>query len=366
MSIALLQGTLDDAIHHCRREGLRPDLVFADPAWVYSNTGGESKHFRGTAKKLYDCSPMDAVVEALREAYEVAADDAYCVVDFTFAQAPEALAAFWLAWERGKRKSVIRLGQAGEIGARAQHLIDFLGLAKVARKAGDEDRARELDESAQWALDEIRRLSNLRGPFDRPTWRPLTGGAWLKIRNTPGVGHHLRSECEPWLVLTKGSPSPVHSMVPNFGAAPARPRTEKPIELVLPIVEGYCRRGLLSLWTGTGPELEAAARLGLWAVGAEPDPEVCAATVARVRRAVKSPIPLRPPPVIIPHDLLDLLCPSAPGPVTSPKCRGQLLADTLERAIDAERRWAPEGWEEPTTWAKCLGELRRVGDKGAK
>ena len=152
-----------------------------------------------------------------------------------------------------------------------------------------------------------------------------------------GIGHHLRSECEPWLVLTKGSPHPVHGSVLNS----ERPRPAQDREadrLVLPIVEGYCRRGA-SPWTGPAPSWKRLRAWGLWAVGAEPDPEVYAATVARVRRAVQSPIPLRPPPVIIPTTCW--ICSARRRRISGDLAEvpGQLLADTLERAIDAERRW---------------------------
>ena len=131
------------------------------------------------------------------------------------------------------------------------------------------------------------------------------------------------------------------------------------------------RRGLLPAGPspsgqGPAPSWKRRRAWGCRAVGAEPDPDVYAATVARVRRAVQSPIPLRPPPVIIPTTCWICSARRRRSSVTSPKCRGQLLADTLERAIDAERRWAPEGWEEPTTWAKCLGSCGGMTTRGQR
>ena len=173
MSIALLQGHWTTRSTTAAGWHLRPDLVFADPAWDPRATPAGSRSTSGDGQSC-TTAPHGCRRRGLREAYEVAADDAYCVVDFT--RSPRRPRPWRRSgWHGRGAEEVDHHAEAGG-GDRGELPADrrpALGLAKVAE--GGTRTGRELEEQAQWALDEIRRLSNLRGPFDRPTWRPLTG-----------------------------------------------------------------------------------------------------------------------------------------------------------------------------------------------
>lgn len=57
------------------------DLVIADPPWDYQNWG-DTKN--GAASAYYDGLPMEDIVQHIRAAWRVAADDAYLIVWCTF------------------------------------------------------------------------------------------------------------------------------------------------------------------------------------------------------------------------------------------------------------------------------------------
>lgn len=104
-------------------------------------------------------------------------------------------------------------------------------------------------------------------------WRYLTCGVWHKQRATIGVGFHVRSEVEPWLLFGKGSPRPSVRKLLSYQPGPVADRTEKPEVVVSNIIRCLTSPGdwVGSLWSGRAPELRAAAALGRNAIGAEID-----------------------------------------------------------------------------------------------
>ncbi len=102
-------------------------------------------------------------------------------------------------------------------------------------------------------------------------WSYKTGGSWHKTCRL-GIGYHVRSDSEPWLIYTKGRPKPARA-VSNAFASKRGDHSVKPqigLRRMLRLVE----RGSLVVepYAGLGSMALACRHEGMRYVGAEIDP----------------------------------------------------------------------------------------------
>ena len=124
-----------------------------------------------------------------------------------------------------------------------------------------------------WPLDEEWMRAVLR--YEGWPWRYLTGGSWIKLGGSPGIGYHWRGESEPIRIYAAdgatGRPRTTLS-----GAHIERGRhSEKPILWLADMVTAWTDPGdlVVDLYAGLAPLADACLLTGRRYVGAELDPE---------------------------------------------------------------------------------------------
>lgn len=318
--IVLLQG---DAAEVIPLLSCRPDLCLFDPPWEYSNTGGvkrvevepgESRGYRGAYKQQHTHDSDVEVAQHLQLAYELAADDAFALIWWTFPRVSEAVGMLYGMESMGRAANTTKKG--------TMQVYGHLRAALEAFERGD-DRG-YLTALYQLTLAGWVRPSKVFGsriPGHVPGfWELKTGGAWAKgpakdadlwideameimkglrqidgmalkrIRSKlrhaikqmrpkggRGVGTYVRGDAEPWILGRKGDAMPYLSNLSNLGRYRKRRHSEKPPGLIKGYVEGLTPpNGLaLSVYTGYGSDLIAAHAAGRRCIGIELLEERC-------------------------------------------------------------------------------------------
>lgn len=199
--------------------GKGASLVFADPPW-----GGYSQRPGVAAPDLtFPTLPLETIAEHIAAAYRATASDARLVM--------------WHCWPL---------------------VIEAIAVMRRERRKGKPP--------TMTALDILGR------------WTEITGGAWEKDRDEPGVGHHWLGNNEPVIVAKKGSPYTDRAVIlRNTFASEPGGHSEKPVKWQADMIRRWVAPGggVLDLYGGHGSVAVAVmeAGEGRWYAGAEVFPK---------------------------------------------------------------------------------------------
>lgn len=106
-------------------------------------------------------------------------------------------------------------------------------------------------------------------------WRYLTGGSWIKLGGSPGIGHHWRGESEPIRVYAAEGATGRPRTTLASAHIERGPHSEKPLPWLVAMVEAWTDPGdlVVDLYAGLAPLADACVLTGRRYVGAELDPE---------------------------------------------------------------------------------------------
>lgn len=219
---------------------------------------------------------MDAVTwrveegDAIERLSQMAAES----VDLIIADPP-----YGIAYQSGHRPKMEREVMIGDYGNILWRLLPLA--RRILKPAGAIYLFSRFDISPEWWL----LLGNYFRPKNRLVW----------IKNNWGMGDltgNWASQYEEILFAVKGRhrlqngrPSNV-LFADRVPAQQMRHPTEKPVAIMLPLIEASCPPGgtVLDPCAGTGPVIEAAYRLGRNSIGIEISPELCDIIEQRMRQ----------------------------------------------------------------------------------